>query len=130
MNEKNITDDKPSSPEGVEVILDIGAEGGGLTLFGRRTPAGWEFMRELVDHSAAMLDEPTIHHRSEVVNTLEEGLCLLDRYPWHRLFPLKVHPEFSAAILAAVRQRIAHDGEGAARGLGRWERVCSEGSES
>jgi hypothetical protein len=29
-----------------------------------------------------------------VVNSWEAALRLIDRYPWHRLYPLTVHPEF------------------------------------
>lgn len=117
-------DDESELPDGVEIILQVGAEGGDLSLYGRRTPSGWEFMREVVDQTAAMLDEPTIQHQSETVTTVAEALCLLDRYPWHRLYPLKVHPEFRVLILEAAHARITKEGGSALRGLERWERVC------
>jgi hypothetical protein len=127
MSENKVPDDELVFPEGFEVVLKIGGEGGGLTLFGKRNSDGWKFLRELVDQSAAMLDEPTIHHRSEAVTTLQEGLSLLDPYPWHRLHPLKAHPEFGAEIWSVVRQRIERDGGSALRGLGRWEAICAGG---
>jgi hypothetical protein len=109
-----------------QVIIQIGAEGGDLTLYGRKAPTGWEFTREVVDQSAAMLDEAAIHHASKVATTFEEALCLLDRYPWFRLYPLKVHPDFAKAILVAARERIVALGGHALRNLERWERVCSQ----
>ncbi len=119
-------DDEFVLPDGVEIILQVGAEGGDLSLYGRRTPSGWEFMREVVDQTAAMLGEQTIQHQSETVTTIDEALHLLDTYPWHRLYPLKVHPEFSVLILEAARARINKEGGSALRGLERWERVCGK----
>jgi hypothetical protein len=108
------------------IIVQIGGEGGDLKLYGCQTPNGWEYTREIFDHSAAMLDEPLVHHRSHVVSSIEEGLHLLDRYPWHRLYPIKVHPYFAGAVMSAVRTRILNEGGNALRDLDRWEQVCSQ----
>jgi len=96
-----------------EIILEVGAEGGTLTLFGGKNATNaWEFwtkrdetaVYELLDEEdRASLGSPV--HKSEVVIRLSEGLALLDRYPWFRLVPLQVHPEFRDAILLEVRKR-------------------------
>ena len=42
---------------------------------------------------------------SESVTSLPEALALLDKYPWFRLIPFQVHPEFQVAILREVQER-------------------------
>ena len=42
---------------------------------------------------------------SRTVGSLEDALEQLDRCPWTRLVPLKVHPEFLQQILAALEKR-------------------------
>jgi len=96
-----------------ESILEVGAEVGLLTLFGSKHASNaWKFWTEtdetatyelLDEEDRASLGSPV--HKSEVVTTLSEGLALLDRYPWFRLVPLQVHPEFRDAILLEVRKR-------------------------
>ena len=96
-----------------DIILAVGAEGGTLTLFGSKHASNaWKFWTE-TDETAAyeLLDEEdrgsieSPVKKSELVTTLSEGLALLDKYPWFRLIPLQVHPEFRDAILLEVRKR-------------------------
>lgn len=110
-----------------EVILQIGGEGGDLIIYGVRTPTGWKFFREVVDQSSLMLDESAIEHRSDVVDNWEGALGLLDRYQWHRLFPLQVHPEFKERVLQEVKARYqASNGQNLGNyGMERWMRQCS-----
>ena len=65
-------------------------------------------------------------HSSEVVDTWEGALALLDRYPWHLLFPLKVHPDFKQQVIDLVRGRYEAGNvpEPDSR-LEKWSRVCS-----
>ena len=69
--------------------------------------------------------EGVIHHRSSVVDSWEEALKLLDRYPWHRLYPLRVHPEFRQKIWVEVQRRLSSEGdnEGLEHEIGLWRRV-------
>jgi hypothetical protein len=96
-----------------ETILELGAEGGSLTLFGKRDAAGqWRFWTQR-DETAMidLLDEEDLRglgslaNTGESVSSLPEALALLDKHPWYRLTPLQVHPEFRLAILREVQKR-------------------------
>jgi hypothetical protein len=96
-----------------ETILEVGAEGGSLKLFGNRDDAGqWRFWTQTDERTMNyLLDEEDLRglgclvHTSESVYSLPEALALLDKYPWHWMIPLQVHPEFRAAILNEVQKR-------------------------
>src|SRR5882724_4800290 len=96
-----------------EIILEVGAEGGMLTLFGSKNASNaWKLWTK-TDETASygLLDEEdrgslgTPVKKSEFATTLSGGLALLDKHPWFRLVPLQVHPEFRDAILLEVRKR-------------------------
>jgi hypothetical protein len=112
-----------------EIIVEIGAAGGSITLYGLRTESGWLFSREVIDSTPLLLPEEfpegVIHHSSSVVDSWEEALKLLDRYPWHRLYPLRVHPEFRQKIWVEVQRRLSSEGdnEGLEHEIGLWRRV-------
>lgn len=89
----------------IETIVEIGGEGGSITLEGRRDVAGgWQF--RLATNESAMWDmlgeEPPPHEEPQWVSTWADALALLDRYPWPLLEPVAVHPEFKAALFATV----------------------------
>lgn len=107
-----------------EVILEIGAEGGSITLCGTRTADGWRFSRNLLDQTPELLDEPAIEHDSNMVESWSAALELLDTYPWHRLFPLWVHPEFRGLVLDAVKARYTANGPRGPDRTDRWEELC------
>ena len=102
-----------SIPVTSETILEVGAEGGSLTLRRERIANGnWRF--------CAALNEMTIYEslsdedrgspgdylpQSGYVESLQEALKILDKYPWITLLPLNVHPEFFDTIMAEVRKR-------------------------
>jgi hypothetical protein len=104
-----------------EVIIQLGAEGGSITLFGFQTERGWSFWREVTDST---LDEERTQHKSAVVDTWEAALKLLDRYPWCRLSPIRIHPEFKQKIWVALQGRL-HVATGISqRELERWRKLC------
>lgn len=96
-----------------DVVLEVGSEGGSLTLLrGLNTSNNWQFWVER--NETALYDLLSEDDRSEVGNTsrrldsstpFQEALRLFDRYPWFRLYPLKVHPEFLDTVLLEVRKR-------------------------
>jgi len=95
----------------LEVGSEVGSEGGSITLLRENSGDGWRF-RVKTDETAAyeMLSEEDqedieFQTASRAVGSFEEALEQLDRYPWTRLIPLKVHPEFLQQILAAVEKR-------------------------
>ena len=112
-----------------EVILELGAEGGRITLYGRRNPGGWLYSTKTIDQSLLLFDEgPEIRKESEVVDSWEAALGLINRYPWHRLNPRVVLPEFREKIWAAVQSRFASDQrrvEDRHLKLERWREVCA-----
>lgn len=100
-----------------ETILEVGAEGGTLTLFGSRSADGqWRFWthtnesnyRELLDE-ADLRGSGSLVNTSESVSSLIEALALLERHQWHRMMPLQIHPEFRTAILSEAQKRATQE---------------------
>jgi hypothetical protein len=95
-----------------EVILEVGAEGGTLTIFGKRNLKGdWQFVINR-DETALyeMLseedqDDIIACERSNYVSSFDEALKLFDSYPWYSFYPLKVHPDFLDRVLLEVTKR-------------------------
>jgi hypothetical protein len=58
-----------------EVILQLGTEGGSVTLYGMQTEQGWLFSRSVTE----LIDEERIPHDSPVVDSWEAAIGLLDR---------------------------------------------------
>jgi hypothetical protein len=95
-----------------EVIIEVGAEGGSITLYGIRTDRGWLFSREVIDSGYVFIDEgPTVQHKTAVVDTWEAALALLDQYPWATLYPISIHPDFMQIILVAMQERLRNNPE-------------------
>ena len=98
-----------------EIIVEVGAEGGSLTIQGKhRSDTGWRFrmVRNEVALSENCIDdsEPNdtadfLEH-TDYLDSLSEAFKLLDKYPyWIELFIVEVHPEFVEQVLAEVRSR-------------------------
>jgi hypothetical protein len=96
-----------------DVVLEVGSEGGSLTLLRARTTSkNWRFWIER--NETALYDLLSEEDRGEIgeyfaktgyVDSLQEALSLLDRYPWFDLYPLEIHPEYRNLVLAEVRKR-------------------------
>ena len=112
--------------------MEVGAEGGSLTILGERDPGGeWKFV-SIRDETTLCSMLPVEEQSGLVacessgwVDSLDEALVLLDQYPWHRLCPVTVHVEFRQAILEAVVSHYKADGNERAHQLSKWEEVCS-----
>ena len=102
-----------------EVIVEIGAEGGSITLFGVRSPRGWLYGRSVGER----IDEERSQHDSNVVDSWEAALGLLDQYPWHMLSPQHVHPEFRRQIFAAVQKLFESSDDRMGR-MEKWRDLC------
>ena len=76
---------------------------------GVRRRQGWCYRLYVDDQTPEFIGEPSIKYSSNHVCSWRGALRLLDRYHWHRLYPLKVHPEFRQKIRAAFRRRVAND---------------------
>ena len=117
--------------DGSLVVLEVGAEGGSVTLIGREGADGaWRFARITIDQSWALLGEADVPITAPDLTSLvwvdgwEAGLTLMDRYPWARLHPVYVHPEFVERVRAAVEERLRGVGTSHAEyAAGKWERL-------
>jgi hypothetical protein len=96
---------------GETIIVQVGGEGGDITLFGRRIGnEQWVFRRSSSDSSWSMIDEardadPGPAPDPVWVKTWNEAIALLDRNPWAQLVPLAflgVAIAFPSAIVSAV----------------------------
>jgi hypothetical protein len=106
-----------------EIIVKTGCDGGSLTLYGQRNGRGWLFSLNLFDQTMSWVDDgPVVDRTNEVVKTWSAALKLLDQYPWHRLYPLRVHTGFKEKVLAAVLTRNSHDHN--EYGVDRWKDLC------
>jgi hypothetical protein len=126
-------DDAPPvrrASDGNLVVLEVGAEGGSLTLIGREGEGGaWRFARVTDDQSEALFGEVDVPITAPDLTSLvwvdgwEAGLSLMDRYPWVRLSPQYVHPEFMERVKTALEERLASVDAGTAEDVReRWER--------
>jgi len=91
------------------------------------TERGWRFSRSVSDWSPELIGEERIQHKSPVVDSWQAAIALLDDYPWQRLYPLTVHPEFSKRIWAAVRDRRQKD-QAPARYFDMWCSMINAGN--
>jgi hypothetical protein len=94
-----------------EVIIELGAEGGSIILYGLETERGWTFRTETQE----LIEEERIESKSPVVNTWEAALQLLDKYPWPKLCPISIHPQFRSRIWRAMQERMTSE---------RWREIC------
>lgn len=93
-----------ASTGGKQVIVEVGAEGGSLTLYGIQSPDGWQFRAETNEAALDDGDTPDLPERPWAA-TWRSALKQLDAYPWTQLYPLKVHPEFSDRVFKALQTR-------------------------
>lgn len=88
-----------------QAIVELGAEGGSVLLYGTESPAGWTFR---VESTAVDLlneeDDVALIERPWVV-TWRAALKQLDTYPWTQLVPLSVHPDFRIRVMKALQSR-------------------------
>jgi guanosine-3',5'-bis(diphosphate) 3'-pyrophosphohydrolase len=109
-----------------EIILQVGAEGGSLTLYGFRTAGGWLFSLSLYDCAPLLLDEgePATQRTWPRVTSWTDAIALLDAYPlWPEFHPLAVHPDFRKLVWNEVESRL-HHGERDQYHLDQWRRIC------
>lgn len=83
------------------VIIDVGVEGGGATVYGRREDGAWVFWHE----GSAMGDDPG-DWRAWSAGPTADLFALLPS-AWYRWHPVEVHPEFKALIRAEFERRMA-----------------------
>ena len=107
-----------------EIIVEIGAEGGSITLYGLRTERGWLFAKETIDWTAKLFDEERSETGSVLVDSWAAALKLLDQHPWAELSPIFVHGQFGSEIWIAVQERLRRKDEVSGLKLSQWRALC------
>lgn len=111
-SERLFFESKPWDPDFQQIVLEVGGEGGSVSIHRQRNQKGvWEYW--------AICDETTISElltkddlgndsdlllRPTRVNKFQKALDSL-RFPWFRLIPLKVHPELAGLVLREVAKK-------------------------
>jgi hypothetical protein len=98
-----------------KIIVEVGAEGGSLTIEGKNYgDTGWQY--RMVRNEAALadfcVDDQGLYHidglfeQTDYCDSFGEAFKLFDRYPnWVDLYVVEVHPDFVEEVLAEVRSR-------------------------
>ena len=87
----------------------MGAEDGGVTIFGIESPSAWRFRVALSsDHflddedagilKGSRLPNDIVEPLQHAFDSLAEALASL-AYAWNRLYPLQIDPEFKQTVL-------------------------------
>lgn len=110
------------------VVLEIGGEGGSVTLFETETPQGRQFTVAIVDDTLHLIEEgERIERVVGASKTWRGALKHLDTYPWHMLYPLQIHADYADRLLKAAEARLAREqsshGE---RQRKRWREKCRQ----
>ena len=107
-----------------ELVLEIGAAGGSLSVWSETDKDGAQFFFVVQDESILkdFLDKEDgsdliYNSKTGRLNSFAAALNVLDRYPWHRLYPSFVHPGFIDPVCAAVMSR------GGEKEASRWRRI-------
>ena len=110
------------------MVLEVGAEGGSISLCGYESEKGWSFSRTSNQNALiAMLEEDgewskkadarrkdnLRRYEEERFDSLDFALGMLDKeYPgWTQLYPLTVHPAFREEIFDALHYRARFYGQ-------------------
>ncbi len=122
---KRLSDEIP----GREIVLQVGAEGGSLTIV--RYPVSGEkwqfaFIRDestladfLGEEDKDLIDALSETHDS--IATFEEAIALMNAYPWPELYPLVVHPEFVNQVMEIIER------SGNLRARDEWKKILGGG---
>lgn len=112
------------------VIVEIGAEGGSITVVARTTDAGIpEYSVRLRDQTLTFLaeDEAGTAIRTNTAWSERWGdvLASLRRWPWPMLVPRFVHADYTDRMLVAVREFRGRNGQPASESaIDRWTAAC------
>jgi hypothetical protein len=118
-----------SMREGYEVVLMVGTDGGSIALQRRESSSGkWVWLMEtnevelydLLDGEEGFNSRDAV--KCDFAGSFAGAMALIDRYPWAKLHPMKVHPEYREEVLSAVRDRGGVRAERRWRQLLKWKR--------
>jgi len=76
----------------MHLVVEVGAEGGSLSLFASESLVVPEYVLTIIDQTLLFIDEGGVIEGERGRATSWRGaLRLLDQYPWHMPYPLHVH---------------------------------------
>jgi hypothetical protein len=89
-----------SERDSEELVLKIGSEGGSFNIQRFRSPdETWKFIFIIDESTIADFleeeDQTDLVKKSLPVDTFEEAIQLMDKYPWREMHVLSVHPEYA-----------------------------------
>lgn len=113
-----------------ELLLEVLAEGGSIAIYGRREGDRTLFRVGIVDQTLAFLNDEdggeAIRSDSGWLNTWEEAVGRIGRWPWPNLYPKIVHPSIREDIWKAVQGYRDSAGRGVREeALPRWRSKCA-----
>jgi hypothetical protein len=90
-----------------QVIIELGAEGGSLTLMGNlAVDEADSFWLNAYDCSFNTLPDENVPPSTTVssrVSTWDDAMALLDAYPyWTKFYPLAIHPDFKEKLFVEL----------------------------
>ena len=106
-----------------ELVLKIGAAGGSLSVWSVNAKDGTRSF--LVKQDETTLKELmtkedaagiTFKNKTGSLHSFADALTVLERYPWHLLYPMFVHQDFIDPVLTAVMNL------GGEKEVNRWRR--------
>lgn len=113
-----------------ETILQVGADGGTIAILRRHISDGsWRFFKKISEsfHADLLSEEEQeglgFHTQDTCYESFSEALNLLREYPWHKLSPLRVHPEFRQSIYERVVE-LSNADEEPNENLSKWKTQC------
>jgi hypothetical protein len=114
-----------------ELLLRVAAEGGSIAIYGRAEGSRNQYRVGIVDQTLTFLDDEeggaAIRSDSGWLNTWEEAITRIGRWPWPNLYPKFVHPSIRDALLKAVQDYRDRSGRGVREeALRRWQDTCTE----
>lgn len=94
---------------GREIVLQVGAEGGSLTLV-RYHVSGEKWQFAIIRDESTLADfleekdKVDLFETLDSIATFEDAIALLNKYPWPNLCPLVVHPEYANRVLEIIER--------------------------
>ena len=112
--------------EKMHLVVEIGGEGGRLSLFVSKLTVMPNYVLTTVDQSLTFIDEGNlIEGELGRSKSWRGALKLLDIYPWHMLYPRQINSEYRKRILDAALRRLAKESSSHADSrVRKWKQFC------
>ncbi|MGA2505497.1 MAG: hypothetical protein ABSG01_15555 [Anaerolineales bacterium] len=93
----------------MEVILEIGTEGGLISIQRLHAPNGtWKFILTIDESTMAAFldkeDQDDLVKKYPLVDSFEEAVKLMDEFPWRKMYLISVHPDYAEFIRKEMKK--------------------------